>query len=159
MGKIYMKWARLHQVPQPMIKSSNIPSLLSYSSTYYKIVHNHITYRINPYISMMEHYKTELTSNPLWYLSIYTYTFWALQSFTLYYQNPNPTNIRSSSHVLMLFFLPAVSILVHAFFHAHVLCFPLVVTSFYACFLSPRSSLFPLRYAANKPPTLTCGLS
>jgi hypothetical protein len=46
---------------------------------------------------------------------LYLYVFGS-SSFTIHYQNPNPNVIRSSLHVHVMFFLPAVAFLVHAFF-------------------------------------------
>jgi hypothetical protein len=56
------------------------------------------------------------------YLHIYIYIYRDLQPFTVYHQNPNHTDIMSSSHAHVVL-PPVVTFLVHAFLHVRVLFF------------------------------------
>jgi hypothetical protein len=72
----------------------------------------------------------------------------------MYYKNPNPTDVRSSSHARVLFFLPAVAFLVHAFLHVCMLCFPPAVTSSFCMLSFPMIILLStLAYCQQAPNT------
>jgi hypothetical protein len=53
---------------------------------------------------------------------LYLYIFGS-SVVTIHYQNPNPTIVRSSLHACVLFFLPAVTFLVHVLFPKITLIF------------------------------------
>jgi hypothetical protein len=71
------------------------------------------------------------------------YTFWALQSFTIPYQNPNPIVVRSS-YACLLLFLPFVTSLVHVVLACAHVVFPSSCCFSCACFLSQKRHAFPL---------------
>jgi hypothetical protein len=63
----------------------------------------------------------------------YLYIFGS-STIKIHYQNTNPTEVRSSSNVCMLFLHPAIAFLVHAFLHARMFCSLPVVSFPSACF-------------------------
>jgi hypothetical protein len=82
-------------------------------------------------------------------IPVYLYCIYqALHPFTMYYQNPNPTDIRSSSHAHVMFFLQLSFSLCTLSCMRVCCCFSNYY--FFFCTLSfSRSSFFPLQPGAN----------